>query len=138
MDETFIIMCREAKEIQEQWEPKGTDLVREYIPTPEWPVEDLSGFEWWGDRDQEVVKDECFWLPRQEDLQTIFMDWNTENGEHPNIKATSYWKMYCCFTRYMDSFADTKLNWNKWWLCFVMETCYNKTWNGKSWTRMEE
>lgn len=47
ISETFIKMCREAKELQDNWEPKPGDFV------------------------EETVRHMYYWLPRQEDLQNI-------------------------------------------------------------------
>lgn len=125
MDETFIQMCREAKEIQEGWEPKPADkvvLVRlddnpyglkgtyhlDYLDkdAKDWSNEDLHN-------------EGIYWLPLQEDLQTIY----------DNHVGLTFDLVLMAFQYYYENEYEFESNFSMVWLCFVMETCYGKQWN---------
>jgi hypothetical protein len=122
ISETYIKMAREAKEIQEGWEPKPGDKVYNntfgFSHLPNEFVED-------------VIRDMYLWLPRQEDLQELYL-----NGlEEPisEIMAFINFKDWVLLTRIIGNGGWENGNLTELWLSFVMETCYHKHWDGKTW-----
>lgn len=159
MDETFMRMCREATEIQDQWEPKNGDqfvfeeeiyfvgnfmgdgivlykedemkntdgkIIREYSNA----FREFRCYEW---EDEFVCnKPDALWLPRQEDLQNIYLNHLRKQLKHPKIIQLDGFLLFPMADWY-NSPKHAKLTITQAWLCFVMETCYNKTWNGNTW-----
>ena len=156
MDETFMRMCREATEIQDQWEPKNGDqfvfeeeiyfvgnfmgdgivlykedemkntdgkIIREYSNAFR---EFMGGYEW---EDEFVCnKPDALWLPRQEDLQEIYKEFFNLHDEMVILYHFKLWEnsLMAIVQKLFPSINVT-------WLCFIMGTCYNKTWNGETW-----
>lgn len=124
----YVKMCRVAEEIQAGWKPKSGDLyhyncainpLRPLVVSP-----DVHGFRMeWSD---EFFKN-CFWLPRQEDLQQIFRLKNGNPDDYWILKSFLVWFSDLNFCHYRD------VSINKLWLRYVMETIYNKRWNGTEW-----
>jgi hypothetical protein len=135
MDETFIKMCKEATEIQERWEPKKGDMIYyvkkkliEPVTMADKELKNRFGYHY---------KQMGFWLPRQEDLQKIYKEqkelsfdccyvqfkrWDAFRYQHERFEhGLPYFEIF-----------ETG-DWNILWLCFVMETCFNKQWNGTTW-----
>lgn len=118
MDETYIKMCKEAKEIQELWKPKKGDKALldsgfiDYIDE----LWDKKGFTW---------------LPRQEDLQEIFQEAHG-NGIHVSTVVNLFYMWF--WDEYNNKQKDCceQYDWNVLWLCFVMERLYGKYWNSKT------
>lgn len=160
IDETYIEMCRKAEEIQDLWEPKHGDLFYEEYSEEDkafskehWPhredhngsfhhVSDSLAFMNGSDgRYTKHLKKECIWYPRQEDLQEIAMDSliNKEIEEDFEAKGLGfYWmKREYGFSILDDTFClwyDGHVNlrdYAKIWLCFVMETCFQKRWDSE-------
>ena len=158
MDETYIKMCKEAKEIQEEWEPKVGHLffweddikIAESYPTN---VDSIDAQMYFDEQDDYIDRGRdsqfknCLWVPRQEDLIKIAKKYNgglTDSGillkfvekyftikERATIRNTTY------ISFDFRSFGDTYLNLTHLWLMFVMETCFQKQWNGKTWVVFE-
>lgn len=147
MDETFIKMCKEATEIQEGWEPRPADkvvLVRlddnPYDLKGSYHLDhlDKDAKDW---SNEDLHNEGIYWLPRQEDLQKIYKE----------LKELSFdccykqFKRWDAFRYQQEEFEHGQYSfnifetgdWNVLWLCFVMETCYNKQWNGKTWVKTE-
>jgi hypothetical protein len=120
----YILMCKEAKEIQELWEPKVGDRIinKENNPHPSFclPYRD------------ELKQDKFHWIPRQEDLQSLCM---------------KYHDRYYTFDVLLDDFCA---GWNmpspglnesfdEYWLLFTMDVLFDKEWNHetKKWQPIE-
>jgi hypothetical protein len=155
----YILMCEKAEEIQEEWKPitgdvyDGRSNITKGIHILKQP-ECLNRYKW-----------DHIWLPRQDQLQDIYInyrhekyseeikkDYGENDGEYLNkiyeAKKMKRWVMNslmhfkyfcespCPFSEYKDS-----ANWKKYdtyeqlWLAFVMKEKYNKKWNGKEWIK---
>ncbi len=130
----YILMCREATEIQAQWEPKYGDrfifLSKERF---------VQSFMVGGGKKR--IEDVCcgnvIYLPRIEDLiemstpETIkpYLKHDIAPG-HNVIRAMHEWStsQFHDFWAIFENATVSEL-----WLCFVMHTLYNKSWNGKTW-----
>lgn len=145
INEVYIRMCREATEIQEEWEPKEGDYVTYWQEFANKRVP--SAFEYLQkDYDGVIIDDlghpiencgNVVWLPRQEDLQKIYKEqkelsfdccyvqfkrWDAFRYQHERFEhGLPYFEIF-----------ETG-DWNILWLCFVMETCFQKEWNGTTW-----
>jgi len=110
--ETYIKMCREAREIQESWECEIGDwyinrticVVCDHDPT-----------------------DDSIWLPRQDQLQEMVGVKKLTWGWIPFLRfcVTGDWTI----NKYSLLFESME----QLWLAFVMKEKYNKTWNGETW-----
>ena len=139
MDE-YILMCREAEEIQRLWKPRIGDVIapgdsgKLIIGVRE--EENTILLQEWGDKNYWVndydVDDPVVWLPRQEDLQDLCCI----NGELQRI--TDYG-----ITDYVDTFYEFVRNQHKevteynnsggkLWLLFTMQNNYSKTWDSEA------
>lgn len=163
MNTNYILMCREAVELQEQWEPKPGDRI--YNPMPsihaEYNIdilthyhknengghdiervlinENLSFLGYSTVQSESDIKTRFKWVPRIEDLQEILQKSNAPYFEEENLNMGTnliyflyHWtsdlliKNPKCYELLINDL-------NIQWLCFVMETVYNKTWNGQIW-----
>ncbi|NLB79698.1 MAG: DUF4406 domain-containing protein [Clostridiaceae bacterium] len=141
--DTYIELCTKAREIQERWTPQTTDRViicrkkdnpflvikQEYSTTLTHATSLLS---------RETLHDNgVFWLPRQEDLQKIYMEKEFEAlGDMLNQFNQFHWdkeekKQIVPTIINMESVVDM------YWLVFVMETCFDKMWDGYDWVTKE-
>ncbi|MDP3013119.1 MAG: hypothetical protein Q8M92_02670, partial [Candidatus Subteraquimicrobiales bacterium] len=116
----------------EDWDLVGYDYekydetMREYIKM-ENCLEEHANVDW---VIESVANGEYWWVPRQEDLQQIIED-NYKLG----LKGP--WLLTSALKRFIDDLMNEELvkyNLNHIWLCFVMKNCYNKQWNGETWT----
>lgn len=129
MDETFIKMCKEATEIQEQKEliMDSGDLVINKSNHPH------PSFVFCVNETVELDPDKFDWLPRQEDLQKIHMKF----AEFPvqfRFECPDDPMGFNYYYRTENKTINPSItDLNTLWLCFVMETCYNKRWNGNTW-----
>jgi len=135
MDETFILMCREAKEIQDQWKPKDGDYVTYWQEFANKRVP--SAFEYLQkDYDGVIIDDighpikncgNVVWLPRQEDLQKIYFQHFNLHDEMVVLYHFKQWEnsLKAIIQKLFPTITIT-------WLSFVMGTCYNKQWNGET------
>lgn len=136
MDETYIQMAKEAVEIQEQWNVNIADKCVLTESTGKFEVSTVNTVS--TQRYLRVKKNpRVAWLPRQEDLQKIYKE----------LKELSFdccykqFKRWDAFRYQQEEFEHGQYSFNifetgSWevlWLCFVMETCYNKRWNGNTW-----
>lgn len=144
MDDKYIEMCREAKEIQNNWKPKPGDAILD-LDVINADSEFVTEYDI-------IDMDKCLhgnffegyvWLPRQEDLQKIYMENQDCNMEYMTLRLRDW--LHDKWLHYNSALNDILpdedqfyiLDWNTLWLCFVMETCYNKAWNGKTWIRSD-
>lgn len=150
MDEQYVKMCKEAKEIQESWKPKPGDYV--YNPYPSIHADSqidilIKAFKEGGEfkfkrillkedssylgvttvETELPIKKRFKWLPTQKDLQEIY---SIKNGEHDYRGSLE--AMLEDFFLFVDS-PDTDIPFNgsmdKMWLEFVMDYWYGKEWN---------
>ncbi len=109
--EEYVLMCREAKEIQahefiygDLWSDDGF-TVKVVLPN-HFPVAN------------------CIWLPRQDQLQEM-------------VKEDTLASSVGSFIRPYDDYGRIDIpevnSWEQLWLAFVMQQKYNKTWNGETW-----
>lgn len=123
MDKLYLLMVKEAKEIQDAWEPKRGDRIL---------LE--SGFtdfvDAWCD------KKDYTWLPYQEDLQEIAYK-ELKMSATMELLDTFLNTLYTVREGHIDATlkdgAKLGLSLNGLWLAFVMETVYDKCWNGETW-----
>jgi len=123
MDKELILMSKEATEIRELWKPQRGD---KYF--------DGDGIELLGLYTLSIVEEmeDWFWVPHQEDLQTIAYEGMTKDW-HEDA---------CCKDLYiMDQFVewyndhswgfsyDPDTTITKLWFHFTMKMLYNKFWN---------
>lgn len=147
MDETFLRMCIKGKDIlKRQWTPKAGDRVLTKWNSDENKIElDYLSKDFISKEASVLLRRITdVWLPRQEDLQKIALEeghWVYDSG-YKKVDYLSQWDLSNSFISWhkMISFYTPKSqfklcmdSFNKMWLCFVMETCYNKTWNGSTW-----
>ena len=140
IDSVYIKMSQTAQEIQEAWKPKPGDLIThkynlstlisgvQPLTKEIYESHDLSDFDW---------------IPRQEDLQEIAK-------KQLNIQISM--QLFERFMKWLFIFTSTKMDYptceiknefrysyrdgtnsyrsiTEAWLCFVMETCFNKKWD---------
>ena len=126
MDETYIKMCREAKEIQELWEPKEGDNVlspvyvgmdKEGVWHDDW-LHDILDMEQ-AQRPNEIKKT-CYFIPRQEDLQEIVK--KVEN----KVSTEEILEDFFLFVDSPDTYFSYTASIAQLWLEHVMETCFGK------------
>lgn len=149
MDETNLMFKEAFKYLKEHWNPKAGDIVYDMNGVSgivaEYTLNMVRLSRWGPDEYYDINK--VYWKPRQEDLQNIAMNYliNKELEEDFEAKGLGFdWmKKEYGFNLLCDSFGlwwtfEIKTNnYNETWLCFVMETCYDKTWNGNTWEVIE-
>lgn len=152
VDETYILMCKEAKEIQEQWKATPGDLISNGWNNVEvlakltdrtmlgdgtetktfWTHDDL----WYVAKGRILSESKIIWLPRQEDIQRIYMK---EKQEAPGDVLNQFYQFYLDKERKKEVLPCI-LEFNSvismYWFVFVMETVYNKQWNGETWDEL--
>jgi len=132
MNETFILMSREAVEIQEGWDRENPEIGQIYYD-PVW--QKCFAVNWHHEDFGELpyVWRDVFFIPRQKDLQEIYFEIKGKESRHyMGLLGTFYAYIY---NEFFDAskFLDESFDFNMMWLCFIMETCYQKRWNGKTW-----
>jgi hypothetical protein len=151
MNDKYILMCKEAKEIQNKWKPKEGDFVTYWQEFANRIVP--SSFEFLRKNNCGIIVEKeghpiinCInvvWLPRQEDLQKIYMENQDCNMEYMTLRLRDW--LHDKWLHYNSALNDILpdedqfyiLDWNTLWLCFVMETVYGKVWDGKTWIGSE-
>lgn len=133
INETFISMCREAKEIQAVWVPKIGDKC--------FDIDDLNGLgiELVDEGDvfcnsQKDYWEGYIWVPRIEDLQEIH--YNNYLGQHVSTTEKSFHRWFWQEYNNKEKSCLENYDWNELWLCFVMNKCFNKQWNGETWVEL--
>lgn len=147
MDETeqYIKMMEKATKIQEEWKPKMDDIIQykgnimfihqqpiaqevifhqtELIENWAYDFHDLIEL-----YKQPFVKEECFWLPRQDQLQELiepkmstFLKWWRMNVSQLILK----WDL-------IEYFEGAKTP-EQLYLMFYMKSRCNEVWNGEDW-----
>jgi len=118
--ETYIKMCRKAKEIQELWEG-WTKITGDRTV---WKDAEPDSYGYRDTRQSETnptkeVEYEIIWLPCQDQLQEMV------NESIPRLDSIiPFWHNHMTIN---------PVSWEQLWLAFVMKEKYNKTWNGETW-----
>ena len=124
----YILMCEEAKEIQDLWNnPEVGDFT--YNPP-------YSRWDSWvgcvGDKDCYLVKNtengSSIWLPRQDQLQEMIVTLGMSSATFLQTMANKVWDSMQSCDYYLQFKSMEQL-----WLGFIMFEKYNKKWNGKDW-----
>lgn len=136
--ETYIKMCEKAEEIQGR-RPFKDDY---YCESREGIIEYKNV--------SYVSGDKCIWLPRQDQLQEIYISWrnetrldgyalldNIELGEEFGDWLKSYTEQepYSWLNKPTDIRGWVAPSMEQLWLAFVMKEKYNKIWNGEDWVK---
>ena len=135
--ETYIEMCEKAEEIQahdwkwdELWYDKFNQLIKHYNPLENIDREnraDNRDYYW-------QQSDNMVWLPRQDQLQEMLR-------YYPKDKPSEliYGNLAVIFGDWLRMKKDLSIGHNpsmeQLWLCFLMETEYDKIWNGQDWIK---
>jgi hypothetical protein len=124
MDNEYILMCKSATEIQKGWKPKGGNRFIDawgHLRDCEYDIEKKSG-------SYLLTKQQGIFLPRQEDLQEIYLE-PYKGGLHVSTMINTFYHWF--WEEYNNKIKSCleQYNWNEMWLCFVMESLYNKRWN---------
>jgi hypothetical protein len=140
MDELYIKMCVAAQDIlRPKWVPKHGDRVLTRWNSDENKIEiDYYSKDFITKEASVLLHHRTdVWLPRQEDLQQIII--NGFKGEDKFYAPTPIMILKDFYKNHIPNKNDLndKRNLNELWLCFVMETCYNKQWNGTTWTEIK-
>lgn len=130
--EQYILMCREAKELQEDWKPKDGDSIWHnlkvgFVKFVKKHLHFIIG----DDIVRPMVKEEAIWLPSQEDLQEIH--YNSFLGQHISTTEKSFHRWFWQEYNNKEKSCLEQYDWNEIWLCFVMNKVYDKQWNGTTW-----
>ena len=118
----YIQMCEKAIEIQKLWrmKPKHDFFVfKKDYSLPECPSCCYT------EHSQQRF-DNFIWLPRQDQLQVI---WSLGITCFPIAMTNTFARWYQDYFDYTDKFTSLE----QVWLAFVMDTKYNKKWNGEIW-----
>ena len=128
----YIIMCSQAKEIQNTWEQDSGDYVSNSVRA--WSLAETDIYV------SDFKKDLYIWLPRQDQLQDMlkttnilnllgsFDDWLSDECFMPDIPITVF----------KDKYKDSTIE--QLWLAFVMNELYAAIWDdeAKEWIRPTE
>jgi hypothetical protein len=117
-------MSREAKELQDIWDPKEGDLIV-------WDFDgnfkqDLLRLKKASKQDLQDL--DVFWLPRQEDLIKIMEN----NWEHGRCELIGHFHNFSW--NYIHDRCE-KYDFNELWLMVLMEYVYDKRWDGNGWVK---
>jgi hypothetical protein len=115
----YIEMCEKATELQREIQITncGFRYIKNYV---------YYGIFGGNDGVRDVVK-KTIWLPRQEQLQEIWLN-RSDN-------SSSILSMIDCFNNFIINSKETLYlcSMEQLWLAFIMKEKYNKTWNGENW-----
>ena len=132
MDTTpeYIEMCRKAVEIQEAWKPVAGDFTlshRDGVKPLESITIGLAELTPFGSNGSRIRAD-MTWLPRQDQLQGMFL-----SSEHQHILGLNdYFNRYWANNEYLEMFEGNE-HLEPFWLAFVMDKKYGKKWDGAEW-----
>ena len=155
MDSEYILMCREAEEIQRLWKPRIGDVIapgdsgKLIIGVRE--EENTILLQEWGDKNYWVndydVDDPVVWLPRQEDLQELIfthiaktmIEDDPEMGHYSIQDFKDVYGYEFLFDEYYYWVEGNFKTFNELWLCFAMDYLFSKKWDSdkKEWVKME-
>ena len=128
----YIEMCKAATEIQILWEPNRFDVYSERGSTG-----NIIDPAYMADKHRSTMT----WLPRIEDLFEMltpegikpYLSHDISPG-HNNLRAFHGWStsQFAAFWEWAEDMSIAELL-----LWFVMDTLYNKSWNGNVWESLE-
>jgi len=136
--EKYIEMCEKAGEIQQlrkkakDWD-KG-DWYHHLVCGGNIHVVSMKLNTW------DITVQGSIWLPRQDQLQEIWMKHPEEHSDDARFEAKMdafiYWLWGETFKHnfYLSQYHNFP-SMEQLWLAFVMEEKYNKTWDGKEWVK---
>jgi len=137
-DPVYIKMCKKAEEIQTIWDIDKAfgDFVFIYGDNNN-ETHICNGYKEWDDECKHK-SDELTWLPRQDQLQKMFLKKDNSGYEIKSLKnyGCFVWLNKKCMESYernLVRFIEPYPNGEKLWLVFVMEKKYNKIWSGEKW-----
>lgn len=119
MTDKYILMCRQAKEIQEAWEPKEGDMTYVLLANQQLRLSVA-------DIEMVPIFNDYIWLPHIEDLVEMMKKYGL-NASAYGITVAHHEYL---FSKQNSIFGVT---YKESWLCFVMHEIYNKSWNGEDW-----
>jgi len=144
--ETYIKMCEKAEEIQKDWYADCGDYIRLTKPDKrvvliiEHPAKSIVKPNWLmrvvfpkcsGDNtDYKYIKG-GIWLPRQDQLQEMVLDYWWGNEQPQNNISVMLQKFWWWLNDACPNFQSME----QLWLAYVMKEKHNKTWNGKEWVK---
>ncbi len=169
----YIKMCKEAKEIQSlrkrkpkyirpEWEGSigltkdGHNFIDE-DDTPDWEgltyfntVDNEGSVGIWDERIADefgvTIKCNAIWLPRQDQLQEMLLDFDDPLNRF--MTSVCYSTLVCNFAQFcgvLDEDAEGRSNCDirkesleVLWLAFVMAEKYRKVWNGDKWIKDDD
>ena len=124
-NDNYVKMCIAATEIQQIWNTTPHHKGQHYIAS-----NGISSYEFVftnTTNDRLLAKKfTTFWLPTQEEIQEILFSKYQKTTKDYLRKIIKYFKN--------DSFKSL----NEYWLLILMETSYQKKWNGESWISIEK
>lgn len=147
----YIKMCEMAKEIQKGWHPNQGDFYTLGVKKDGTPAIYVLGCHWKecdGCKcEVEDCREDCTWLPRQDQLQKIVDNLKTtpssmflsisEWAEDPygfgSMPFPKQQKQLRQWKKYINSLRTAE----QLWLAFVMKEKFNKVWNGEDWEKVK-
>ena len=127
LSEQYIEMCRKATEIQGLWKPSVGDFTKDVKPVNVYILgyDDLNNIAG------------LIWLPRQDQLQEIWLKYN-ERKQFNETDFDILMQKYFLLTEYAEDSEYLRAGWvdslEKLWLLIVMKEKFNKLWDGSDWT----
>jgi len=128
INENFILMCKQAEEIQEAWKVENGDWVFWRVTKSIKIITDHF--------DTKNLKD-FIWLPTQEQLQEIILPILKEgHKKFWDMKKINFWIIRLLLNFIDDDYYNS---FNELWLAFVMYEKYHKIWSnaGERWVMVE-
>jgi len=128
--ETYIKMCEKAEEIQgtksDYYERKELSSYAKGVHCIVHRNPEYSDYYHIGDSINKGIEYavEIVWLPRQDQLQGMLND---------NINQVVKQQGIDNCLHFVDITQMLSMSWEQLWLCLVMLTKYNKTWDGSDW-----
>lgn len=131
--EKYIKMCEKAEEIQILWKSKEGDFY--WYFSDDDPnighdaVVDRLDLDWLDDGDK-WFENQCWWLPRQDQLQEMIYNPANLNAVCAMFEEISEFGWSFPYTDNSGKTNGIELNsGEQLWLAFVMKEKFNKTWN---------
>lgn len=134
---TFMFMCEEAKEeLSRYWEPKPGDLIFNALHDDAliWVVD-------YEDKFGDVWLNRMVWTPRQKDIQQIIKEINPRCFDEAclDVEINLIYFLYHWGSDLMignpDYYELIMYDLDIQWLCFMMDVCFSKVWDGKTWVK---
>ena len=128
----YILMCEKTTEIQELWGYKEGDFFAHAGHTP--PkiliVDDTENS--YGDFDCACCEGKRTWLPRQDQLQDIIIEyWGEVDCSNSHVVVLDDFSEYVLNECPKETISMNSLE--QLWLAFTMKEKYNKKWDGEEW-----